>query len=98
MKSFLKFVAVLPMVVACAWLNAEFSAAAQIPVGTSGSVLQTFDTIPAAASWSTLSLPGGTSAPETDATMDQFVNGSTNAAGSIAAQVSSNTGNPPPGL
>ena len=78
-----------------AWCGASFSARAQIAVGASGSTLDAFGSIPAASSWSTKTLPGASAAPESDSTMDQFVNGSTNAASTITSQVDNTTGDPP---
>jgi hypothetical protein len=68
---------------------------AQIPVTPAGSGLLMFDSAPSAGSWATKSLGSTASAPESNATLDQFVNGSTNAAGTINQPVASNAGDPP---
>ncbi len=93
-KSSLKF-AGLPLLTALAWLGVIPPTVAQIAVGTNGSPLDVFGSRPPASSWSTKSLPGSATAPESDSTLDQFVNGSTNAASGITAQVDNTTGDPP---
>jgi hypothetical protein len=77
------------------WCSMNLSATAQIAVGSTGSAVDAFSVIPPASSWSMKSLTGGAATPESDATMDQFVNGLTNGASTISLQVSNVTGNPP---
>src|SRR5436853_2977337 len=66
-----------------AWCSANFSATAQIAVGTNGSPFDVFGSRPPASSWSTKTLPGAAAAPESELGIDEFVNGSTNAASTI---------------
>jgi hypothetical protein len=68
---------------------------AQLVVGTNGLPLQTFEVIPPASSWSTKSLPGASADPESNAGVDAYVNGSTNAASTVTAPLSNVTGDPP---
>ena len=82
----------LALGVMAAW---SISTNAQISVGLSGAPVDNFGTLPGIGSWSTKTLPGAGTAPETIAAMDQFVNGTTNAASTINTVVTSNTGNPP---
>ena len=77
---------------------ASFSAVAQIQVGTNGSPLDAFGSIPPASSWSTKTLPGASADPESDASMDAYVNGSTNAASTVTTQVITDAANPPAAL
>jgi hypothetical protein len=70
-------------------------ARAQISVDSVGSSVMTFDSRPPQTSWATKSITGSAANPETDAALDQFVNGLTNDAGTISLQVSNVTGNPP---
>lgn len=75
-----------------AFCSAHFSAIAQISVGASGSTTNTFDTIPAATTWSTVGI-GVDHEYATEAAMDAAVQ--TKTVSSISYQVNSNTGNPP---
>jgi len=66
---------------------------AAISVGPAGVGPLTFDTLPPATSWSTLSIPGAASDPENVPGLDAVVQAI--AASSITAAVESNAGNPP---
>ncbi len=87
----------LPLLLVLASLALALAASAQIQVGLSG-VTNDFTSQPPATSWSTKSLPGTGTPPESDAAVDQFVNGSTNAASTINAQVNNVAGDPPGSL
>ncbi len=94
-KSRFKFVTVLPLLTALTWLEVNPSTVAQIAVGTNGSSMETFGSIPPAVRWSTRSIPGVAAAPESETDLDAFINGATNAANTVTAQSGNSSGDPP---
>jgi hypothetical protein len=71
---------------------------AQISVSAFGTAVDGFATIPPASSWATRSDPGNGNSYGSTASLpnfDPFINGPTNGASTITAQVGNNTGTPP---
>src|SRR5436190_17182153 len=73
----------------------NLTASAQIRVGPTGSTNEAFDARPPAAMFSTKTLPGAAANPESDSGVDDYLNGTTNAASTVTAQVDSVAGDPP---
>ena len=92
----MKLVRTIITLATLAGLTASGWAAIPVPSGT-----LTFDTVPAATDWSTRSMGGAagafatTNTPSTIPAMDAAVNGSTNAASTITAAVTTSAANPP---